>query len=518
MRQSFIEDSSIPKDLAEDITKVAREAGTTLIGSVIGRGLFFITQVIIARFLGAEVFGLYILGLTILKITELISRFGLHTGAMRFVSIYRKESPSRVKGTLTSTLSISFINGIVLGVILFLLADLISRIIFHKSELKNIIQTFAFCVPFMASMTVVATASQGFHTAKYAVYIKNFIQPSANFALIFLFTLLGLGLSGIIYSFVISHIIALMVGLHLIKKLFPGLRDRTLRPDYEIKNLLIYSTPLVFTDFLHFLLSWTDIMMLGMMRASFDVGIYRAASQVPHFLTLILNASNSIYAPVIADLFYQGEKERLGKIFKTTTRWVFYITLPASLIFIFSAKEIMSIFGTTFVSQGAIVLIILTIAQLINCTTGGVGVTLTMTGKQNMEFGNSATLALLNIFLNTLLIPKYGVIGAAIATTIAISTINIVRLIEVFLLYRIHPYDLEYLKGCLAFIFLILVLFILTYMDLPNFISLLTNTVAVLGIFILILMRLGFNGEDRFIIEKVRSKLVFKHGLEGAGQ
>src|SRR3972149_4116933 len=124
MRQSFIEDSSIPKDLAEDITKVAREAGTTLIGSVIGRGLFFITQVIIARFLGAEVFGLYILGLTILKITELISRFGLHAGAMRFVSIYRKESPSRVKGTLTSTLSISFINGIVLGVILFLLADL----------------------------------------------------------------------------------------------------------------------------------------------------------------------------------------------------------------------------------------------------------------------------------------------------------------------------------------------------------------------------------------------------------
>jgi len=509
MSQSVSQDSAISRDLAKDISKVVRGAGTTLIGSVLGRGLFFITQVFIARFFGPELFGLYIMGLTVLKFTELLSRFGLHTGAMRFVSVYRKESPSKVKGILISAVSISFTNGIVMGGILFFSAGFISGTIFHKPELIDVIQIFGFCVPFMASMNVAATASRGFHTTKYAVYINNLIQPSANLALILVFTSLGLGLSGIIYSFAISHVIALIAGLHLISRLFPGLKDRTLRSDHEIKNLLIYSTPIVFTGFLHFLLSWTDITMLGMMRASAEVGIYRAASQVPHFLTLILSASNAIYAPVVADLFRQGEKDRLEKIFKTTTRWVFYATLPASMILIFSAKEIMSIFGITFVEQGTLVLIIMTIAQVINCTTGGVGFTLIMTGKQNIELANSVSLVLFNILLNALLIPNHGIIGAAIATAIAISTINLVRLVEVFFIYQLHPYDIDYLKGFTASIFSLFGLFLLRLIDLPTFISILVNAITVFGLFSLVLMRLGFNRLDRFVIEKVKANLTF---------
>jgi O-antigen/teichoic acid export membrane protein len=62
-----------------DIEKLAKGAGTTLIGSVIGRGTWFLCQVIIARLYGAEIFGMYALGLTVLKISEIFARFGLHT-------------------------------------------------------------------------------------------------------------------------------------------------------------------------------------------------------------------------------------------------------------------------------------------------------------------------------------------------------------------------------------------------------------------------------------------------------
>jgi O-antigen/teichoic acid export membrane protein len=71
----------------EDIKKVAKGAGTSLIGSSIGRGLFFLSQVIIARILGVEAFGLYVLGFSAIKICEIIARFGLNTGGMRFVSV-----------------------------------------------------------------------------------------------------------------------------------------------------------------------------------------------------------------------------------------------------------------------------------------------------------------------------------------------------------------------------------------------------------------------------------------------
>jgi O-antigen/teichoic acid export membrane protein len=75
----------------EDIKKLAKGTGISLFGMMTGRGLWFLCQIIIARLFGAEVFGLYILGITTFKITELFARFGLDKGAMRFVSIYRND-------------------------------------------------------------------------------------------------------------------------------------------------------------------------------------------------------------------------------------------------------------------------------------------------------------------------------------------------------------------------------------------------------------------------------------------
>src|SRR3989304_9270525 len=100
----------------EDVKKVAKGAGTNLIGSSIGKGLFFLSQIIIARILGVEVFGLYALGFATVKMCEIFARLGLHKGGMRFVSIYKDDSPSKLKGVLVSAIGITLINGILIGV------------------------------------------------------------------------------------------------------------------------------------------------------------------------------------------------------------------------------------------------------------------------------------------------------------------------------------------------------------------------------------------------------------------
>jgi O-antigen/teichoic acid export membrane protein len=518
IQQTTIEDTS------RDAKKVAKGAGISFIGSAMGRGFWFLCQVILARFLGPEIFGVYVLGLTVLKITELFTRLGLHAGALRYISMYRKEDPGQVKGVIISAPLITFLNGILIGGIVYYFASFIATAIFHKPELTNVIKTFAFCTPFMAAMNVIANASLGFHTAKYLVYIKDIIQPSVNLVLVILFIKLGLDISWIIGAFVISHVIALVPGIYFISGQFSRISKEYVKPVFKTRELLSYSVPLLFSVFLAFLLKWTDIMMLGFMKTNTEVAIYRVAAQIPVFFVLFLNASNTIYAPAIAEMYHAGQMRRLENIYKTITRWLFQIVLPISLVIIFSAREVISVFGAGYIDTGYRVLAVLTIAQFINCITGGVSYTLSMTGKQNALFIYSLAMAIINIVLNYLLIPLYGSYGAAIATGISIATFNLLKLLQVYFYYKIHPYNLQYLQGIICGILSIAVLYLLNnyaltkdYLLINNLllkhqsmIRLVSNSIVVGVIFTAGFIIKGITDEDKYIFDAFAKKFKFK--------
>src|SRR4030043_714393 len=114
----------------EDIKKVAKGTGTTLIGSFAGGGFNLLSQILIARFLGVEAFGLYALGFAAVKMCEIFARLGLHKGGMRFVSIYKDDNPAKLKGVLVSAIGITILNGILIGGILYLSSDWIAQNIF----------------------------------------------------------------------------------------------------------------------------------------------------------------------------------------------------------------------------------------------------------------------------------------------------------------------------------------------------------------------------------------------------
>ena len=184
----------------EDIKKVAKGAGTTLIGSFAGGGLNFLSQIMIARILGVEAFGLYALGFAAVRICEILAKLGLSTGGMRFVSIYKDMSKSKLKGVLISSTGITFLNGVLIGIILYFSSDFIAQKIFHKTNLTEALQLFALSIPFVSSMGVASSLFLGFHTTKYTVYARNFVQPVTYIFLIIFFYFNGFRLDGVIYT------------------------------------------------------------------------------------------------------------------------------------------------------------------------------------------------------------------------------------------------------------------------------------------------------------------------------
>ncbi|MCF6151592.1 MAG: hypothetical protein E3K38_04735 [Candidatus Kuenenia stuttgartiensis] len=286
--------TTISEDTTKDVKKFAKGASFTFIGSVMGRIIWFISQVILARFLGVEEFGLFILGILVVKISSQLSCTGLNAGAPRFVAMYKNEDVHRTKGVLINSFFISFFNGIMFGVIVYFTSDFITGSIFHKPHLSEILKIFALSIPFLSTLHVVAFASRGFQTTRYSVYLVEIIQPAINLLLMAAAILLGYGLFGVICAYAVSHGIALLTGYHSIARQFTAIKLKTIKPIYETGKLLGYSAPLLLSGFLMFLISWIDTLMLGFMMTSADVGVYRAASQIALLLPLVLWASNSI--------------------------------------------------------------------------------------------------------------------------------------------------------------------------------------------------------------------------------
>jgi O-antigen/teichoic acid export membrane protein len=492
----------------EDIKKVAKGTGTTLIGGIAGGGFNFLSQIMIARFLGVEAFGLYALGFAAVKICEIFAKLGLNSGGMRFVSIYKDDSKSKLKGVLISSTGISLLNGVLLGTILYFLSDFFAQKIFHKPELTESLRLFAMSIPFISGISVVSSLLLGFQNTKYNVYINNFFQPLTNITLIICFYYYGFRLSGVIYSFILSHIISFIIAIFYLNKLSPEIKNLDIKPIFEIKSLISYSIPLLFLGFINYFLSWTDTLMLGFLSTTTDVGIYRAASRVPFIMTLFLGATNSLYAPLVADLYNKGEMQRLANIYKSTTRWVTYAVVPVFVFILFSPKEIMMVFGKEYIETGYIVLIIFSFGQLISCIVGGAGYTLIMTGRQNIQLLISVASVVMNVALNIILIPRYGSIGAAIATSISIAFANITKVILVFSYIKAHPFNAHFFKFASFSIIAVIALLILNnyFLSFPKF-SFGIKAFEVLLIFSVFFYFVKLEAEDKFIFDKIRSKL-----------
>jgi O-antigen/teichoic acid export membrane protein len=135
----------------------------------------------------------------------------------------------------------------------------------------------------------------------------------------------------------------------------------------------------------------------------------------------------------------------LGRLFQTLTKWIFGLTFPLAAVMIFFAAPLMRIFGHDF-EAGWPILIIGAIGQLVNCGVGSVGYLLLMSGNQRCLIKVEAVMAVLMVLLNLLLIPRWGITGAAVGAAFTNVVGNAWYLVEVRRKLGLFPYNRSYLR------------------------------------------------------------------------
>jgi O-antigen/teichoic acid export membrane protein len=117
-------------------------------------------------------------------------------------------------------------------------------------------------------------------------------------------------------------------------------------------------------------------------------------------------------------------------LFRALVKWISLSTLVATISLILLRDEVLFIFGTSF-QNAAETLVVLAIAQWIVATVGPAGYVLLMTGKERVELVGKVVISVLNVVLNFLLVPPFGILGAAVATAISLAILNVIRLAAV---------------------------------------------------------------------------------------
>ena len=284
------------------------------------------------------------------------------------------------------------------------------------------------------------------------------------------------------------------------------------------KDVISFSAVAFGVSFLEYLMSQADKILIGFYLNAREVGIYAVAMALVAFVPIILQSVNQIFSPAIADLMRVRRSNCWGACFRTLTKWILGFTLPLAAGMVIFAPALMRIFGRDF-EIGSAVLVIGTLGQLINCGVGSVGYLLLMSGNQRRLIRIQAVMACGMVALNVVLIPRWGIMGAAIGAAVANAVTNVWYLVEVRRKLGLLPYSRSYwrLLPPVCGNFAVLLLFKTIFKAVrPEWIGIVTGIPLAYVVFIAIAMAWGLDADDRLIAGAVWSRV--RGALPGAGR
>lgn len=434
-----------------DLSTVTKGAGITFVGTVGGKVLLFLYSLFLARILTPGDLGIYFLGITVTTLVTSFAMFGLNYGVIRYVAIYvEAENPAAEKGTVLAACAATAILSLIVVFVIFLAGDLAAQSFFHKSELGIVLKLFAIGVPFEILMRIFLAATQGRKLMQHTAFIGNLTWVALRFVFALLFLhVWNMGLSGVVLAYVASSIVSALLAFHY-ASILTHLLDRKVVPVFsETARLVHFSLPMVFTTFLEGMVRQTDVLMLGLFVSAGKVGIYSIAVRTIYLAEAVFSAFRPIFNPFVAELHSHQNLARLSSLLKVITRWNVTVSFPIFLALIFFPAFFLRIFGVSFV-EGAGCLAILALTHLFSSVSLLPDAIIYMSGRSDISFKNNGGMLMLNVLLNYLLIPKYGIMGAALATGISLLSVATLRVIEVYYLMRIHPFDIDLWKPVLA--------------------------------------------------------------------
>jgi len=395
-------------------------------GRLAATGLALAASIITARFYGAEALGVLAVVNSFLMLATIFTVFGSGTSILVLIPEYTaKHSISSAFGVYRKTQYLVVAVSVVSTTILFLSSRVLADKIFSKPHLASIFALSSLFVVFKSAADLNIQAVRGLKLIKTFAFMQ--VLPSlVMFMTLAVLTLFSHYSDGPVYAQLVAFAITALVGALIMDRTFKRrMQPSDKRETTSVKNIFTISLPMLMTASLQFFIAQTGVIMLGIYCPEKEVGYFFVAVKLATLTSFILQAINSIAAPKFAELFHTGKIDELFYIAQKSTRLIFWTTVPILVtLFLFGKIILKVLFGKDFV-VAYLSLVILVIGQFVNSVSGSTGYFMNMTGHQRALSNIIFVAAIINVALAFLMIPRFGINGAAVASIASLIFWNV---------------------------------------------------------------------------------------------
>jgi len=403
-------------------------ASATLRVSNVVLGL--ILSIMMARLLGASGYGVYSYVLAIITVISIPAQFGIPKLVIRETAKAQvNQDWALLRGLWKwSSLAVFLLSILLIGLCVLIALSLTDTV---SAQELNIFYLGLLLIPLISLGSLRAATLQGLRHIVLGQLPESIIRPTVLIILVIaLSTTVEQDALLTPFNAMGAHVVAVFIGFlagawFLLNKIPPEIHGVE-RYRFQHHDWFHAILPLALTAGMNQVNNYADIIMLGLYYPAEDVGFYRIAIQGGLLVSFGLQISAMFVSPYIARLHARGELRQLQQIVTISAIAAFIIALVAVLLFTFFGEPILGyFFGGDFV-QAYEALLILAAGQLINAFFGPIAILLNMTGNEKSTAKGMAIAASANILLNFILIPPYGMEGAAIATVCTLFLWNAV--------------------------------------------------------------------------------------------
>lgn len=506
----------------QDTRDIAKGALINFSG-VIAKSINVIFLIVLARFYGLEVTGMFILARAGFEILSKLGALGLDRSLLSLLSRHLVESKAEITDKAYCILGQGLFIGVAVTLVIFLSAQgligLLAGGIFAQQEVVASLRIIICAALFSTITAVFLAATRAQRVMHYEVIVKSVVEPAVLFILSVLFYFQDFGFKGLCLAFLLSAAVGSIVATFFFKQFFS--LQRTLANVFNFKRLakfFTYTLPVGVHDVLNLLLQRIDLFLVERFLSPIFVGIYGVAQEIASVLKAPQQSFEPIFIPIIAGTYQRGDRAVMRQQYQNVSRWVMLITGGLFGFMYITIRPIAALFGAEFPIPPA-VFGLFGLGLLINGTMG-LGESILLIKRPAINMANTGVAILINLCLGLFLIPKFGLYGAALGTLLTYTVLNVSRVVEIYVFYRIQPFTRHHLKILLALILSGLSAVFVQYFSASSLHFDLITGLLFLLLYALLLASLGAAPEGRMIVSKLISRLKpgYKTGLSKSSE
>lgn len=486
---------------------LAKQGSITFVGNIIGKALGFAFVVVATRLVTPSEYGIFTLGLSVVLFVQGFSSLNIYRSVDYFVPKLLSETDyGRAKRTIQNVFIIGIVASTFGAIAIFLTRDQIATL-FDEPRLGLVLSLFVLLIPLQTINRTLLASFNSIKKMKYRVAMRDIASPLTRIVGASVLVMGGAGLLGLVGGYIFGVAVTVLGGAILLIRGADWIRNTAPEP-ISNRDLFSYSLPLVLAGVIYSIVGQVDYFVIGYFLSADNVGQYRVAYLLSSNMLIVLSAITPVFKPMVAES--SSNDSVLEGSYRLATRWVMMLTFPLAITLISAPDVFLTLLFTPEYSLASASVIALSVGYLFNASFGPEGMMLEGLGNTRLTLVNTVVLVSVNGFLDVLLVPRFGILGAGIATGSALTIAGLAGVIEIYFLRSIHPYSLRLFRVSIAALLpllvgRVLVTYIAGTLQTALFLPVLVVVTYVIGLRI----TGGFTNDDRAVASRIDSRLGF---------